>query len=384
MIKKNISKVSERRYVPPSIRTRGDEIARLPDQIRRIDGWHYRVRSQSQPVWYNISWRKRFWACECPFNRKTHQTCKHIYAILQRLSEVHNDSELAVCGNCGKSSTVVRRGFYETKSGRVQRYGCRRCISRFTVRTGFTGMKYSARIITAALDLYFKGLSLRSVADHLNQAYGLHISHLSVYRWVRRYIPLIVSYTQAKKPRIVSQTWHADEMRINVNGNLRNLWNLMDHRTRFLLAVQVTKRKGSYEAKRLVRDGLKSGTKRSVGLISDGLASYSQAVRALNAEGAQISHFPDRGLSKHKNNNRLERLNGSVRQRLKTMRGLDNDNSSRMFVKGFAAYYNYVRPHAALGGRTPAQAAGIERLDQKNKWISLIRRAKRDSERAQT
>ena len=243
-------------------------------------------------------------------------------------------------------------------------------------------MKYSAGVITAALDLYFKGLSLRSVADHLNQSYGLQISHLTVYRWVGRYIPLIVSYTEKTKPKIVSQTWHADEMRIDVNGNLRNLWNLMDHRTRFLLAVQVTKRKGGSEAKRLLSDGLSRKTNKSVGLISDGLASYGQAVRALRAEGVQINHFPDRGLTNHENNNIIERLNGSVRERLKTMRGLDSDKSSRVFLKGFASYYNYIRPHSALGGRTPAETAGIKRLQQNNRWLDLIRRAKRNSEKS--
>jgi transposase-like protein len=240
-------------------------------------------------------------------------------------------------------------------------------------------MKYSAGIITAALDLYFKGLSLRSVADHLNQSYELQISHLTVYRWIKQYLPLIISYTEKMNPKIISRTWHADEMRINVNGNLRNLWNLMDHETRFLLAVQVTKRKGGSEAKRLLRSGLSRKANKHLGLISDGLTSYGQAVRALGAEGVQINHFPDRGLTNHKNNNRVERLNGSVRGRLKTMRGLDNDRSSRAFVKGFAAYYNFIRPHSALGGRTPAEAAGIEQVQKKNRWLDLIRKAKSDS-----
>jgi transposase-like protein len=365
---------------------RGAEIARIPGQIRRIDGWHYKVRSRSRPVWYTIAWRKRFWACDCPFNRRTHQTCKHIYAVLQRLTEFHSESEtdLEICGNCGEDTTVVRRGFYKSKSGLVQRYECKRCRHRFTARSGFTGMKYSAATITTALDLYFKGLSLRSVADHLNQSHGLHISHLTVYRWVTRYIPLITSYTEEMKPRIVSQTWHADEMRISVNGNLRNLWNLMDHRTRFLLAIQITKRKGGSEARRLLRRGLSKKTNKKINLISDGLASYDQAVRALRAEGVQISHSRDSGLTEHENNNRIERLNGSVRERLKAMRGLDGDKSSSNFARGFASYYNYIRPHSALGGRTPAEAAGIEPLRQENRWLALIRRAKRDLENPHT
>jgi putative transposase len=165
-----------------------------------------------------------------------------------------------------------------------------------------------------------------------------------------------------------------------VNGNLRHLWNLMDHGTRFLLAIQVTKRKGGSEARCLLRHSLSRKADKKINLISDGLASYSQAVRALRRERFQIKHSQDRGLIQHNNNNRIERLNGSVRERFKTMRGLDSDESSSDFARGFASYYNYIRPHSALGGRTPAEAAGIGRVQQKNRWLDPIRRAKREAE----
>lgn len=35
-------------------------------------------------------------------------------------------------------------------------------------------------------------------------------------------------------------------------------------------------------------------------------------------------------------------------------------------------YYNYIRPHQGLGGKTPAEKAGIGIKDE-NKWLALIR-----------
>ena len=41
------------------------------------------------------------------------------------------------------------------------------------------------------------------------------------------------------------------------------------------------------------------------------------------------------------------------------MRDLKNMESAHDFVDGFLAYYNYLRPHEGLEGKTPAQEAGI-------------------------
>ncbi len=37
-------------------------------------------------------------------------------------------------------------------------------------------------------------------------------------------------------------------------------------------------------------------------------------------------------------------------------------------------YYNYVRPHQALEGKTPAEKAGIG-IDEQNKWLGLIKKS---------
>jgi hypothetical protein len=46
----------------------------------------------------------------------------------------------------------------------------------------------------------------------------------------------------------------------------------------------------------------------------------------------------------------------------------------RRFISGMQIYYNYVKPHDGLKGKTPAEAAGIE-IKGKNKWITIIQNA---------
>lgn len=45
------------------------------------------------------------------------------------------------------------------------------------------------------------------------------------------------------------------------------------------------------------------------------------------------------------------------------------------FIEGQRIYYDYLRPHTALEGKTPAEAAGIHLDLTGNKWESLIKKA---------
>ena len=71
-------------------------------------------------------------------------------------------------------------------------------------------------------------------------------------------------------------------------------------------------------------------------------------------------------------NNKMERMNGEIRDREKTMRGLKNTDSA--ILQGYQLYHNYIRPHMALNGKTPSEVAGIT-LEGKNKWLTLIQNA---------
>jgi hypothetical protein len=48
----------------------------------------------------------------------------------------------------------------------------------------------------------------------------------------------------------------------------------------------------------------------------------------------------------------MERLNGEIRDREKVMRGLKKSDTP--IIPGYQIYHNYVRPHEALKGKTPA------------------------------
>jgi hypothetical protein len=82
-----------------------------------------------------------------------------------------------------------------------------------------------------------------------------------------------------------------------------------------------------------------------------------------------IGHITIRG---DHNNNKMERMNGEIRDREKVMRGLKKVDTP--ILSGHQLFHNYIRPHEGLEGKTPAEACGIT-VQGKNKWLTLIQNA---------
>jgi len=61
------------------------------------------------------------------------------------------------------------------------------------------------------------------------------------------------------------------------------------------------------------------------------------------------------------------------------MRGLDHDESAKKMMDGYRIYYNFIRPHQALNGKTPAEASNIDLNLKGNKWMELIKQGVKHS-----
>ena len=77
------------------------------------------------------------------------------------------------------------------------------------------------------------------------------------------------------------------------------------------------------------------------------------------------------------NNNKMERWNGSFRDREKVTRGLKKVDSP--LISGYQIFHNYIRPHQALDGMTPSEKCGIE-IKGENKWLTLIQNSVKEND----
>ena len=70
----------------------------------------------------------------------------------------------------------------------------------------------------------------------------------------------------------------------------------------------------------------------------------------------------------------MERLNGTIRERLKVMRGLQNRETADLMTEAFGNYYNHIKIHSALR-TTPAIKAGIKGTIEGNRWMELLKKS---------
>jgi len=145
-------------------------------------------------------------------------------------------------------------GVRKNKACAIQRYRCLECGQRFCNNIGLRS-KVSAKAITASLDLYFKGVSLRQVKQHLIQFYGIDITYVVIYKWVRKFGEVVQPYVDQMVPKDVSGVYHIDEMVVHVRketnekGHYQWLWNLMDNTTRFWISSKISQTRNVNDAR---------------------------------------------------------------------------------------------------------------------------------------
>ena len=364
---------------------RGEQISNIKGAVKRISEEAYKVKSQSGNGFYDVLKTVQGWMCSCPDHTYRNIKCKHIWAVelstairqhveIARITNqvIEPLSSASNCIYCG-SEDILRDGVRHNKHGDIQKYVCKGCGKYFTINIGFEKMKHNPRAITAAMQLYFSGESLRNTMRAL-RLLGVEVSHQTVYNWITKYVALMREYVEKITPN-VGDTWRADELYVKVKGDMKYLFALMDDETRFLIAQEVAESKYKHDARRLFEMGKRVTGKKPETIITDGLPAYHDAYKKeyWTLKGPRTQHINAIKLKGDMNNNKMERLNGEIRDREKVMRGLKKNDTP--IIHGIQIYHNYIRPHEGLNGKTPADACGIE-IKGDNKWLTLIQNAK--------
>ncbi len=361
---------------------RGQTIAEKQGQIERIDGDHYFVKSQSSDKSYEVMSTEHGWTCQCPDHAYRHICCKHIHAveISRKMREAVKETvtvreiNLGRCKFCD-SGNIVRKGIKKAKRGNLQQFGCKNCGKRFMQNLGFERKQATPEQITTAVDLVFSGLSTRKTATALRMT-GTKKSHMTIERWAKEYAELMERFVDRITPQ-VGEEWRTDEIYLMIRGDRRYLFAMLDSQTRYWLAKMVAEHKGNDDVAPMFAKAKEVAGKVPAKLVSDGAANFAHAHKRqyaaknfMHKESVHESHVHMAG---DMNNNQMESFNGNtVRLREGAARGLKTENAA--ILTGLRLYHNFVRPHLGLGGKTPAEAAGIH-IEGDNKWKTLIQAA---------
>jgi transposase-like protein len=345
---------------------RGMDMLQNGATITELESGAFAVPSQTSSKKYEVRILGDRMVCTCPdFEYRQIEACKHIHLVKFALSvrQIHGEPKPRVfaedaipCDKCG-SIRVIKFGFDSGK----QTFYCKDCKHKFREPSMIKKAKFTPEFVTLTLDLYFSGLSLRKIARTIGTHFSIDVNYSTIYTWIQKYVPMIAEYVNSLSPEL-SKEWHADELFVKVRGgseykgnkHMGFLWNIMDRQTRYLIASKVSQLRDTSGAVAAFQEAAKNVHGNNPETVyTDSLRSYYQAI----PNG--VKHARNCGVGKpHETNNRIERLNGTLRERTKVQRGWKKLDSP--LAEGQRIQYNFVKPHMALEGKTPAQVAGID------------------------
>jgi transposase-like protein len=353
------------------------------DKPKQIDEETFIIPSQNGNGKYKVVHRQE-WLCECPDFRYRHVECKHIKAVKFWLkfrnkveiddldiNEVLGKEQCIFC----KSFNIKKEGFRKNKSGKKQKYRCKDC-GKYFVLDPVKHVKGNGKIVTLAMDLYFKGLSLRDISDTIYQFYNIRLHHETIRRWILKFTKIMNDYVNKLQPK-TSGVWQADEQMIKSKGKWLWSWNVLDAETRMLLANEVTENRYVEDARKVFKKAKDLVKENPDVIITDGLWSYEKAVRkelqVWKGRSDRTQHIRLRTIRDRIQNNKVERYHGTFREFDKIRRAFKG--SEKEMLQAFRLYYNFIKKHHGLNGLTPSQIAQINLNLGRNRWLGLLERS---------
>jgi len=271
------------------------------------------------------------------------------------------------------SADVIRYGF---RAGN-RLWFCKSCNRKFSEKPSLFGMRYPTRRITEALTYYYNGMSYRNMSSTFDDLHGRPIPKMTLWRWVMAFSYLVANWAQTLRPQL-GRVWIADETVIRIFDQNWWFWDIIDERTRYLIATHLSRTRGSAKAKSVFRQARKVSDVVPRVIRTDKLKDYESAIRSAfqSVYGAKPAHLTSEGFMSPTNINLIERFHGTIKQRTKVMRAFKRPVWASIGLDGYVVHYNFLQEHSHLDMTPPAVVAGIGG-GIKN-WGDLIRLAAPD------
>src|SRR3990170_1503454 len=139
------------------------------------------------------------------------------------------------CKFCSSDKHIVRYGTYKG----IQRYFCRNCERKFSDTDSPEKMRYPSIQISSAITMFYEGMSESMIQRHLQQVYGTKPSTGTIYEWIVKYTKKAIDKMYGYVAKTCN-TWIADETVLQIGGHNVWFWDIIDDKSRFLLASHIS------------------------------------------------------------------------------------------------------------------------------------------------
>jgi transposase-like protein len=140
-------------------------------------------------------------------------------------------------------------------------------------RSAFVGYRFPADVIVLAVRWYLRfGLSYRDVEELLVER-GVEVDHVTVYRWVQRFTPLLA---EAARPcrHAAGDRWLVDETYVKVAGRWRYVYRAIDQFGQ-VIDVLVSPRRDVSAARRFFQRAIGATSVAPVEVVTDRAPAYA-------------------------------------------------------------------------------------------------------------
>src|SRR5215213_2352037 len=145
-------------------------------------------------------------------------------------------------------------------------------------RSAFAGFRFPPDVIVLAVRWYLRfGLSYRDVEELLAER-GVEVDHVTVYRWVLRFTPLLADAARPCR-HLVGNRWFVDETYVKVAGRWRYVYRAVDQFGQ-VIDVFVSPRRDTAAARRFFEQAINEHG-RPVEVVTDKAPSLLRAVDEL-------------------------------------------------------------------------------------------------------
>jgi transposase, IS6 family len=193
-------------------------------------------------------------------------------------------------------------------------------------------------VIVVAVRWYLRyGLSYRDVEELLAER-GITVEHVTVYRWVQRFTPLL---SDAARPcrHIPGDRWFVDETYVKVAGRWVYLYRAIDQYGQVIDVLLSPKRDLAATRRFFVRTLEHALCPTEVS--TDRAPAYPRVIEKLIPAACHVTE--------QYGSNCIEADHGRLKARLRPMRGLKRLRSARVISAGHAFVQNLRRGHYELG-----------------------------------
>jgi transposase-like protein len=166
---------------------------------------------------------------------------------------------------------------------------------------------------------------------------GVEVDHVTVYRWVQRFTPLLADAARFAR-HSPGDRWVVDETYVKVNGVWRYVYRAVDQHGQ-VIDVLLTTRRDAAAARRFFTRALRTLKVIPREVVTDAAPVYPVVLdELLPAAWHHVEQYA---------NNPVEADHG--RLKLRPMRGLRTDRRAHVVIAGHASVQNLRRGHYELG-----------------------------------